>query len=121
MLGSMDRNNRLESGGVSNDTTNYIYILYVLHRNSGDVSMKQLKDNITIDKQQYMISTLHTSDQGHETMVFKVNELGIDWREVYTLRYPNEAAATQGHIDTVDLLQAGTLDTYGPGMEWTDD
>ena len=68
--------------------------------------MKYLKDYITVNGQEYYVSTKNTFDVGFETMVFKSKDkYVVDWIEEYYKHYASEGEAIKGHNYIVDNLE----------------
>lgn len=68
--------------------------------------MKHLKDYITVNGQEYYVSTKNTFDVGFETMVFKSKDkCVVDWVEEYYKHYAAEGEAIKGHNYIVNNLE----------------
>ena len=68
--------------------------------------MEHLKDYITVNNQQYCISTNNIFDLGLETMVFKSeNNRVINWKELFYKHYETEEEAVRGHNYTLNNLE----------------
>ena len=68
--------------------------------------MEHLKDYITVNNQQYYISTSNTIDLGLETMVFKSeNNRVINWKELFYRYYKAEDEAINGHNYVINNLE----------------
>lgn len=68
--------------------------------------MKHLKDYITVNGQEYYVSTKNTFDVGFETMVFKSKDkYVVDWIEEYYKHYAAKGEAIKGHNYIVNNLE----------------
>ena len=68
--------------------------------------MEHLKDYITINNQQYYISTNNSFDLGLETMIFKSeNNCVISWKELFYKHYKTEKEAINGHNYVINNLE----------------
>lgn len=68
--------------------------------------MEHLKDYITVNSQEYYVSTKNTFDVGFETMVFKSKDkYVVDWIEEYYKHYAAEGEAIKGHNYVVNNLE----------------
>lgn len=68
--------------------------------------MKHLKAYITVNGQEYYVSTKNTFDVGFETMVFESKDkCVVDWIEEYYKHYATEGEAIKGHNYIVNNLE----------------
>ena len=68
--------------------------------------MEHLKDYITVNNQQYYISTKHMFDVGFETMVFRSkNNHVVSWESLFYRHYKTENDAINGHNYVINNLE----------------
>lgn len=69
----------------------------------------KIQDFVTVNGNEYLVSTVDIYILGWETMVFRSigDQMVIDYAEIseYTRRYQSQKEAEQGHIDTIISLR----------------
>lgn len=69
----------------------------------------RLQDFVTVNGNEYLVSTIDIYILGWETMVFRSigDQTVIDYGEIseYTRRYQSQKEAEQGHIETIKILR----------------
>lgn len=74
-----------------------------------DMEFWKLQDFVTVNGNEYLVSTIDIYILGWETMVFRSigDQTVIDYDEIseYTRRYQSQKEAEQGHIETIKILR----------------